>query len=130
MRLFDRDSANQQIPALRELLTQIVDKRRELAAIQRQLHGHHGSSTQLHGIDDDGHLSRRFEQLDEELFNLIGQVQGLGAVVKDLEMGLVDFPAIIDREPVYLCWKLGEGDIGFYHGVEEGYYGRKPLPQA
>jgi hypothetical protein len=48
-------------------------------------------------------------------------------VVKDLDTGLLDFPAILNDEEVYLCWRLGEDRIRFYHGIHEGFAGRKPL---
>ena len=48
-------------------------------------------------------------------------------MVKDLDIGLLDFPAVIDNEDVYLCWKLGEDCIRFYHRQDEGFAGRKPL---
>ncbi len=50
-----------------------------------------------------------------------------GCLVKDLDSGLLDFPAIIDNKEVYLCWRLGEDRIRFYHGQREGFAGRKPL---
>jgi hypothetical protein len=58
---------------------------------------------------------------------------GLGAlaareiVLRDLERGLIDFPAVIDGEEVYLCWIDGEPEIGFWHGLDAGYSGRQPL---
>jgi len=57
----------------------------------------------------------------------IQEIQALGCVVKDLDMGLVDFPALRDGQEVYLCYRLGEERIAFWHGLEEGYAGRKPL---
>ena len=53
-----------------------------------------------------------------------------GTVVKDLETGLVDFPSLRGGEEVYLCWKLGEARIGYWHGIEEGFAGRKPLDDS
>lgn len=47
--------------------------------------------------------------------------------LKDIDEGLIDFPAIIDGEEVLLCWKLGEKDIEYYHGVHEGFAGRKKI---
>ena len=55
------------------------------------------------------------------------QVQETGCVVKDLDIGLVDFPTLFQGREVYLCWKLGEEDITFWHGIEEGFAGRKPI---
>ncbi|MBM3787611.1 MAG: DUF2203 family protein [Acidobacteria bacterium] len=54
-------------------------------------------------------------------------IGGLGVQVKDLEIGLIDFPAIYQGEEVLLCWKLGEEKIEFWHGVSEGFRGRKPI---
>jgi hypothetical protein len=50
-----------------------------------------------------------------------------GCVIKDLDVGLLDFPSIIDNEEVYLCWKLGEDRIRYYHRQDEGFSGRKPI---
>ncbi|HEY4490554.1 MAG TPA: DUF2203 domain-containing protein [Acidobacteriota bacterium] len=56
-------------------------------------------------------------------------IEEMGAQPKDLDMGLVDFPSIVDGKQVLLCWKYGEDSIGFYHDPAEGYAGRKPLPE-
>ena len=56
-------------------------------------------------------------------------VQDFGCVVKDLDVGLIDFPTLFRGEEVYLCWKLDEPAIGFWHGVDEGFRGRKPIDQ-
>ena len=48
-------------------------------------------------------------------------------LVKDLDRGLVDFPALRDGEEVLLCWQVGEGEVAYWHGLEEGFAGRKPL---
>jgi hypothetical protein len=55
------------------------------------------------------------------------QIQATGCVVKDLDSGLVDFPALLKNEEVYLCWRLGEDRIRFYHRQDEGFSGRKPI---
>ena len=65
-----------------------------------------------------------------ELQRAVGQIQEMGCVVKDLEMGLIDFPSLRDGEEVYLCWKFGEKRIRFYHGIHEGFAGRKPLDDS
>lgn len=57
----------------------------------------------------------------------IDQIQAFGCLVKDLEIGLIDFPTLFQGEEVYLCWKLGEPAIQFWHGVSEGFRGRKPI---
>jgi hypothetical protein len=56
-------------------------------------------------------------------------VQETGCIVKDLDMGLIDFPTLFRGVEVYLCWKLGETEIEFWHGVDEGFRGRKAINQ-
>ena len=55
------------------------------------------------------------------------KILSTGCLIKDLDIGLLDFPAIVNNEEVYLCWKLGEDRIRSYHKQDEGYAGRKPL---
>ena len=71
----------------------------------------------------------RFERdhLAESLKSAVEKIQATGCVVKDLEIGLLDFPALIDNEEVYLCWRLGEERIRFWHRQDEGFAGRKPI---
>ena len=59
----------------------------------------------------------------------IEKIQSFGCLVKDLDIGLIDFPTSFRGQEVYLCWKLGEPGIGFWHGVEEGFRGRKKIDQ-
>lgn len=71
----------------------------------------------------------RRENEAAELRNAIEAVQELGCVVKDLDIGLVDFPTTFHGVEVYLCWKLGESKIGWWHGTDEGFRGRKAIDQ-
>jgi hypothetical protein len=68
-------------------------------------------------------LVREFERLDA----LIHQVQDTGVLFKDINLGLLDFPALRNGREVYLCWKHGEKDIEFWHKIEAGYAGRRPI---
>jgi hypothetical protein len=70
---------------------------------------------------------RRGEAAALGLKQAIEKVHEFGCVVKDLEIGLIDFPTLFQGEEVYLCWKLGEAGIQFWHGVHEGFRGRKPI---
>lgn len=56
-------------------------------------------------------------------------VREIGCVIKDLDLGLIDFPTLLRGQEVYLCWKLDEPAIEFWHGVDEGFRGRKPIDQ-
>jgi hypothetical protein len=63
----------------------------------------------------------------EALVECVRQIDEAGVQVKDLDEGLLDFPAKRDDADILLCWKVGEPEIGFWHGVDEGFAGRKPL---
>lgn len=71
----------------------------------------------------------RRDRAGERLKKAVEQIQETGCVVKDLDIGLVDFPTLFHGEEVYLCWKLGEPHIAWWHGVSEGYAGRKPIDE-
>jgi hypothetical protein len=68
-------------------------------------------------------VSEAFIQLRDALHEL----QAVEVVLRDLERGLVDFPAIRDGEEIYLCWEEGEDEIGWWHDPDSGYAGRQPL---
>jgi len=69
----------------------------------------------------------RIERLTGEIQRGFDEIQKLGGVPKDLGLGLVDFPHLRRGEEVNLCWKYGEREIRHWHGLDEGYTGRKPL---
>lgn len=73
-------------------------------------------------------LEAQMEREAAEVAQAVEELQALGVVVKDLDRGLVDFPALRGGEEVLLCWQVGEDEVGFWHGLEEGFAGRKPLP--
>ena len=70
----------------------------------------------------------RYIQALEDIHDSMQAVHELGVLVKDLEQGLCDFPHMLDGRVVYLCWKLGEEQIEWWHEIDSGYAGRKPLP--
>jgi len=75
-------------------------------------------------------LLRKKTEHDEaagRLVEIVNRIQETGVIVKDLDIGLVDFPSLLEGEDIYLCWKLGEDHVDFWHGVDEGFTGRKPI---
>jgi len=71
----------------------------------------------------------RRDQYTENLKNTVHHIQELGCLIKDLDIGLVDFPTLFRGEEVYLCWKLGEPAIEYWHGTHEGFAGRKAIDE-
>jgi hypothetical protein len=74
-----------------------------------------------------GELHAEVARLADELAAALDALDELGILVKDLDSGLVDFPSQLDGEPVLLCWRLGEDQIAWYHGHDDGFAGRRPL---
>jgi hypothetical protein len=74
-----------------------------------------------------GELHAEVARLADELAAALDALDELGILVKDLDTGLVDFPSELDGEPVLLCWRLGEDEIAWYHGHDDGFAGRRPL---
>lgn len=66
--------------------------------------------------------AREFQKLD----SLVREIQATGAMIKDLNLGLVDFPAEREGQEVYLCWKFGEEEVRFWHDADSGFAGRQP----
>ena len=70
---------------------------------------------------------RRPEPSPEVVRALLEHIDSLGIVVRDLDEGLVDFPTHRDGEPAWLCWKLSDGELGYWHTTREGFAARQPL---
>ena len=130
-RTFTVEEANAAVVELRPIVEQMVRHGRNLAAAQRR---QTELVTRIAGNGGDMAPSdlREAAATIEEEAAAIGKCADLideaGAQIKSLEEGLLDFPAVRGDEVVLLCWKLGEDEIGYWHGVDEGFAGRKPLP--
>ncbi len=77
-------------------------------------------------------VSRRRAERDkavQDTKDALAEIDAIGVQVKDLDMGLLDFPCAVEDEIVLLCWKYGEDKITFWHGLEEGFRGRKPIDE-
>jgi hypothetical protein len=131
MRHFTPEEANAALSEVRPLVERLVATRREhLAALQRQeelegkVRGNGGGIPPASLAS----ASAAVEELARELAHLVDEIAEHGAQVKDLDAGLIDFPALRRDETVLLCWKLGEDEIRYWHRVEDGFAGRRPLP--
>ncbi len=116
---------------LEPVLIDAIEARRKLSEIDDEL-GKLADRVQQSGgmmIAHDKAARQRLEhnRLGGVIRDALEKIHSTGCVVKDLETGLLDFPARINGEPVYLCWRLGEDRIRFYHAQDEGFAGRKPL---
>jgi hypothetical protein len=72
-------------------------------------------------------LERELESVRTKIEEQLESLQAEGIEVKDLGNGLVDFYGVVDQEVVFLCWRLGEAEVGFFHRLDSGFRGRQPL---
>ncbi len=129
-KLFTLDEANGLLPALEPVLRRLLAQRRELRQHQEALQEFQARASRDGGILPGSDVSRtkgESARLLAEIREGVRQIESRGCVVKDLDQGLVDFPARRGREQVFLCWRLGEPEIRYWHGLQEGFAGRKPL---
>lgn len=129
-RYFTLDEANRAVDELRPVVEQMVETRGRFLAAQAQradLSEQAGSNGGDLTPTDFAEVEELLEQEATTLAVCIERIQSAGAQVKDLDEGLLDFPSLRDGEEILLCWRLGEGRIEYWHGLEEGFAGRKPL---
>jgi hypothetical protein len=129
-RVFTADEANSALSELRPLVEAMVEGKQALDEAQerrddvaQRIAGNGGGIPPA----ELGALEAAVDEAAKALAGTIGEIQAMGVLVKDLDSGLVDFPAKRDGEDVLLCWQLGEDEVAFWHGLEDGYAGRQPL---
>ncbi len=79
-------------------------------------------------VNGGGESGREVGEAFIEVRRLVAELQGLGIVIRDIDRGLVDFPAIFEGREVYLCWEIEDPEIRFWHDLDSGFAGRRPLP--
>ena len=130
---FTLAEAESLIPNVDRLLRQAVELKSGYANAARKMDSLQERIALMGGvIVDRGKVQEARDRRDDaaaSLRSLIEQVQELGCLIKDLDIGLVDFPTTFRGREVYLCWKLGEPSIAYWHGVDEGFAGRKAIDQ-
>ena len=130
-RYFTPEEANALLDEVRPVAERLVAHRRAMAVMAAR-RARYVQRIAGNGGDFDPQeqrtLEEEFEREGAAVAACVAQLEELGVLVKDLDRGLVDFPALRDGEEVLLCWEIGEDEIAFWHGVDEGFAGRKPLP--
>jgi len=124
-RLFTLTEAERVRKDLEPFLIEAIDCRKKLSTLENDLSAVSARIMMMGGVIVP--YEKLSKHLAETLKSTLGRILETGCIVKDLDVGLLDFPAIIDNQDVYLCWKLGEDRIRFYHRQDEGFAGRKPL---
>jgi hypothetical protein len=129
-RIYTAAEANEALAELRPVAERMVAHRRALTAAQRRqmelvvtIAGDGGDL----GPSDLQETAEAIQREADGIAECVATLDEAGVQVKSLEEGLLDFPAERDGEAIFLCWQVGEPEVAFWHGVEEGFAGRKPL---
>lgn len=130
-RIFTPEEANALLPQVRPLAEELVAR---AAAFDEAAAVHTRLVTRIAGNGGDmppselAEATAAAEEAEGLVRETLGQLRLLGVEVKDPRTGLLDFPAERDGEAVLLCWRVGEPEVAWWHGEDEGFAGRKPLP--
>lgn len=126
-RRFSVADANRALPLVRRIVEDIVA---EYARWREMVHEYElasAVSTADAPNPDAEHFQRATQASAEEIEQFVAELEALGVHFKGFDLGLVDFPAERDGREVFLCWKLGEPSVAFWHDIEDGFSGRRPL---
>jgi hypothetical protein len=121
-RHFTRDEANELLPQLTTLLTRLREAKDELTDTEA-----HEALSEAAPTNGGGEQGRQVGVAFLEVRRLLETVENAGIVLRDIDRGLLDFPALSEDREIYLCWELGEDEVAYWHELEGGYGGREPL---
>jgi len=132
-RTFTLDEAQTLLPVLESLLRSAIDGKKLIESVDAELQ-ELAHRVFLRGgiLVNIVHMARRKaerEKAIQRVKDAIAEIDATGVQVKDLDIGLLDFPCEVDGRTVLLCWKLGEKSITHWHGITEGFAGRKPIDE-
>ena len=146
-RFYDLDAANAAVPELDGILAVLAGQRAELVRLRDEVlaggsgggDGGDGAPTAVAErpkgasdapLVDDLRLTRlRMQGLIDQMAAGVARIDALGLTLRDIEHGLVDFPALVSGRQVWLCWQRGEPAVGFWHGLDSGFSSRRPLAE-
>jgi hypothetical protein len=129
VRYYDIDAANARVDELRPVLEGLRADRDEIADAQRELllfresNGSSDHAAELAGKE------QRIRELVRQMEQAVIQIEAWSVTLRDISSGLVDFPALVSGRPVWLCWRLGEQDIAWWHEYDSGFASRQPLAE-
>ncbi|MEO8639500.1 MAG: DUF2203 domain-containing protein [Chloroflexota bacterium] len=125
-RTYTMDEANALVPQVRAVLLQLAVEQRRLDASHAEMHRQLDANGDPESASAAGRQEAETAEIREGMRTLLVHLTEMGVEVRDLEMGLVDFPGERDGQPVWLCWRLADARVAFWHPTNEGYATRQP----
>jgi len=127
--LFTVDEANQILPLVRSIVRDVVNDFRELRGAGRERRALEVETSGSRGAQQHiEELKEKVSGFSARIESYLRELSDLGLEVRDLELGLVDFPTLIDGEPAYLSWRLGETKVSWWHPADKGFSERTRVP--
>ena len=131
MKTFNLDEAQELLPVVESLVRRAIESKRRIDEIEADFKATNQEIFLRGGMALDimalARLRAESDKAIQRVKDIIGEIEAIGAQVKDLDIGLIDFPCRVDGSTILLCWKLGEERITHWHGTSEGFAGRKPI---
>jgi hypothetical protein len=124
-KIYTVQEANRLLPVVRGVVATIQDRMSWLAANRPRIH----FLVKEFKIPMDSPVPGEYFSGLLTLRKALGELEALGCQLKDVQKGLIDFPARLSGKDVLLCWRMDEESVGFYHDLESGYAGRRPIPE-
>ena len=128
-RYYRLDEANERLAELRPMLEKLRADRNSVAELQlkiRDIRSNNGSADHAAEI---GRIEDEMRKIVGEMKDAVDRVDEWGVALRDIGTGLIDFPALANGRPIWLCWRLGEGDIGWWHEADSGFDSRRRLTE-
>ena len=129
VRLFTIEETNQLIPTLKELIQDLQEKRDRIAKAEAEIDVLEliSNCDQKGSAQEFERLIARHRQAVDQFYAVVEAIHSHGCFLKDVDQGLIDFYGVRDGHVIFLCWRMGEEEVSFWHEVTEGYTGRQPL---
>ena len=125
-RSYSIEEANALIPQVRAVLLQLAVEQRRLDASHAEMHRQLDANGDPESASAAVRKEAEVAEIREGMRTLLVHLAQMGVELRDVEMGLVDFPGERDGAPVWLCWRLADPSVAFWHSTDEGYASRKP----
>jgi hypothetical protein len=129
VRYYDIDAANARIREVRPLLQQLRDDRNEIAEAQAELARFRQSNGSSDHAKELAQREQRVRELVRRMEAAVAQIDAWSVTLREITTGLIDFPALVSGRPIWLCWRLGEDDIEYWHEYDSGFSSRQSLAE-
>ncbi|HVM30325.1 MAG TPA: DUF2203 domain-containing protein [Candidatus Limnocylindrales bacterium] len=128
-RFYGIDEANQRLDAVRPLLEQLRADRASVAQAQRELVRARTTNGSAEHAEELARLEADVRAVVQRMQQAVARLDAWGIALRDIATGLIDFPALANGRPIWLCWRLGEADVGWWHEQSAGFDSRRPLAE-